>query len=191
MPKVAGTCERCHGNFLYYPSRALGRFCSRICRHPPFETRFWESANRATPDECWIWSGSVVRGYGRIGWNGRTWKAHRASWVLHHGREIPDGMCVCHACDTPPCVNPKHLHLGDHAANMAEMSARNRGRYPRGADTITAKLTDDHVRSILLASRGGATQMALAKTFSVSQTTVSLVARGKSWKHITRAPVLR
>lgn len=80
---------------------------------------------------CWLWEGATIRsGYGRHNINGVQMGAHRASWIIHNG-DIPDGMHVCHKCDTPPCVNPDHLFLGTHADNMRDMQAKERGLFKK------------------------------------------------------------
>ncbi len=106
----------------------------------PIEIRFWRKVERAGPDECWLWQGSLTTfGYGNIqkaGKNNGTIRTHRLSWQLHNG-PVPDGMDVLHICDVRHCVNPAHLFLGDHAANMKDMAVKNRG---------TTKLSPDDVR---------------------------------------------
>jgi hypothetical protein len=51
--------------------------------------------------------------------------AHRAAWEVTFG-PIPDGLFVCHSCDTPACVRPDHLFLGTLADNNLDMVGKMR-----------------------------------------------------------------
>jgi hypothetical protein len=104
-----------------YPKRAI----------TPILDRFWRYSNEGEPDQCWEWTGKARHpfGYGVFGLGTRqagTMQAHRFSYQLYVG-PIPDGMCVLHKCDNPPCVNPDHLFLGTRADNNHDMIAK--GRY--------------------------------------------------------------
>jgi hypothetical protein len=79
-----------------------------------------------TPCEEWP-AGRSDEGYGYVRWENRQWQAHRLQWVLVNG-PIPEGLCVLHRCDNPPCVNPDHLFLGTRRDNNADMVAKSRGR---------------------------------------------------------------
>jgi hypothetical protein len=104
---------------------------------PDIETRFWQFVDVKGENDCWMWQGSHNgNGYGELSQyaltgNVKPKRAHRLSWEIHNGK-IPDGMCVCHHCDTPRCVNPNHLFLGTHADNMHDASVKGRaGRKPK------------------------------------------------------------
>ena len=76
---------------------------------------------------CWLWLGSQDRyGYGVVKTGGK-WicAAHRLFYQMHKG-PIPEGMLVCHTCDTPLCVNPDHLWLGTPKENVQDMIKKGR-----------------------------------------------------------------
>ena len=80
---------------------------------------------------CWLWDGGInAQGYGLISVGGRSISTHRTAYRLFIG-EIPagvghHGICVCHRCDVPACVNPAHLFLGTQKANIADMYSKGR-----------------------------------------------------------------
>lgn len=86
---------------------------------------------------CWIWQGKVCqgRGYGishpgGVAYaSGYSQNAHRMAYELANG-PIPKGLIICHACDTPLCVNPKHLWAGTNKENTQD--AVRKGRMASG-----------------------------------------------------------
>ena len=78
------------------------------------------------PNGCLEWTGYTnPMGYGQIGVDGKLMLTHRLAWELANG-PIPDGLCVCHACDRPPCADVTHLFLGTRADNDADRDAKGR-----------------------------------------------------------------
>lgn len=133
---------------------------------------------------CLNWVGHVVGGYGKIRWQGSRLFVHRAIYESVHG-PLAYGVCVCHRCDNPRCVNVSHLFAGTRADNNADKTAKGRqARGPKhglkGADHPLAKLSPEQVNEIR--SCRGKSQREIAILYGVSQTSVSAIINNKSWR---------
>lgn len=155
------------------------------------ESRFWSKVDKRGPDECWFWTGAVnEHGYGVMRPEGRrsgaTVKAHRVALMLT-GVDVTDRV-VLHHCDNPPCVNPAHLELGTQQDNLADMRAKGRGN--RGSVNGAAKLNEGDVALIRIWLALGVPQRELCQFYGLSKGTMSSLANGKTWRHVTVPPLL-
>lgn len=146
------------------------------------EERFWDKVAKIGDNECWGWTGSKIKkGYGNFWLNRRIVKVHRFSYELHKGK-IPDGLVVCHTCDNPPCVNPKHLWVGTVKDNAQDMIIKKRGADKKGEKSGHAKLTWKKVEKIRkMYSTGKYFQWEIGKIFLVSGANISDIIRNKTW----------
>lgn len=179
--------------------KARRKYCSMACmaigsrgkprkrKKQPIEKRFWSKVDVRSDDECWLWTGVKADfGYGHLKREVGFWKAHRLSWTLHYG-PIPDGLCVCHKCDNPPCVNPKHLFLGTQADNSRDMWRKGRAKVKGGFSHINAKgehngrakIKDCQVQEIRNLYKSGKSQQSIANLYGVGQTQISRIVRGE------------
>jgi hypothetical protein len=147
--------------------------------------RFWEKVDRRGPDECWVWKASMGNdGYGRFRVNSpyrSVLRPHKFSFLISHGST--NGLFVCHTCDNPPCVNPKHLWLGTPLQNTVDAKVKGRLRHPGspGETNPMSKLTQvdvDVIRSLLAQ---GVNNTKIAERFNVTHSMVSLIKLGKAW----------
>lgn len=144
--------------------------------------RFSAKYQAVTECGCWLWTGSSnPLGYGTFKLDGKAQMAHRASWMLHNG-PIPAGLCVCHKCDTPACVNPDHLFLGTNADNVADMVRKGRQSTARGEASGLAKITEREAVEIFQAA---GLQRDIAARYGVHQVQVSAIKCRLTWAHAT------
>ena len=142
-----------------------------------FQKKFIKTKN------CWVWLGAPnSKGYGRLYDEKKRIYAHRFAYENYIGA-IPPGMSVCHNCDNPACVNPRHLFLGTQNDNMQDKT--NKNRQAKGSKHGTAKLTEENVLQIKrLLLEKQMTQMDIGRIFNVTDKAISLIACGINWKHV-------
>jgi hypothetical protein len=180
----------------------------------PLLDRFWAKVDKT--DSCWLWTAAKGRnGYGLFtNGAGRLVPAHRFIWEVTYG-EIPKGVMVCHNCpsgDNPSCVNPAHLWLGTHQANMVDRNMKGRAasgerhvsrthpevlmrgdthyartqpeRLARGERHGMTPLTSEQVRTIRTDYAAGASAVALGQRYGVDRTTIHNIVTRKTWAHV-------
>ena len=198
------------------PSRndVLERLLERVDKHN-------ENANSWKGSKCWLFNGPTV---GKLHWGvfnmgkhfykrGKYYQtaAHRAMWILVYG-DISDPMLhVCHHCDVPLCVNPKHLFLGtaqDDANDKVSKGRQHKGKdhyihrnehhrnrfkdvlkahpeyRPRGEANGSAKLTEIGVANARKQYDNGVTVAQLARDYNVSYMVMKKAVRRLTWKHV-------
>lgn len=148
--------------------------------------RLWAKIEVRGADECWPFTGYLLKGYGRIGLGRRdegVAYAHRLVAEIAHGEGAP-GAEARHLCGNAVCCNPAHLAWGDQSANESDKVAH--GTSNRGARHGMAKLRPEDVIEIRARLAAGQSQKVVSGAFGITQQTVSDIARRHTWAHLTR-----
>lgn len=148
------------------------------------DSSFWSKVDKS--GDCWLWTGyRMPSGYGRHTINGKEYLTHRLALEWRIGSRIPPGLCACHRCDVPSCVNPDHLWVGTRRENMIDRTSK--GRQAKGETSGASKLSTSAAYAIrAAAAKGGyGTQSALARQYGVSRQAVSQLLRGATWRHLS------
>lgn len=199
--RVEFVCKNCSAVFVRYASQLknvrqnAGTYCSLACRNvaarvarslnmrATFAERFWRKAARA-PNGCLEWQGSISSsGYGTVKQEGLARSTHVVAWTLTYGE--PSDW-VLHRCDNRKCVDPNHLFIGSRQDNVDDMMRKGRLNSRIGSANHRAQLTEAQVQEIRERfAVGGVRQVDLATEYGVTQTTISVIVRGASWKHLS------
>lgn len=145
--------------------------------------RFLGRVHKRGPDECWYFGKNQVRPNFSV--NDKSYVAARVAWKIKTGKD-PGDFLVCHTCDNPLCVNPRHLFLGTEADNMIDKENKGRGNQAKGAAHCrhTAKLTVDDISDIRFLLKQGFTHRELAISYCVHHTQITAINTGRNWSHI-------
>lgn len=131
------------------------------------------AALSADPHGCVLWPLSPDSyGYGRISIGGRRRIVTHAVLEMAGCPRPPRGHAL-HSCDTPACINPRHLRWGTHQENMQDMSER--GRSP---------VTREVVRSIRARAAAGETGQSIAADLGIDKSTACRIITRKTWGNI-------
>lgn len=150
--------------------------------------RFMDKVELIPFHTCWEWTGHILKkGYGTFWENEKGFSniASRSAYELFVGA-VPDGKLVCHSCDNPSCVNPRHLWLGEPIDNSKDMLAK--GREAKGLRQAgRRRLSVEDVVAMRKKYRRGEKGLgykALAKEFDVAPTTARCVLSRKTWWYV-------
>lgn len=146
---------------------------------------------------CWIWQGAVGghktgsrHQYPSVHYRGETARGNRIVYQLTYG-EIPKGLLVCHSCDEPLCINPKHLFLGTQQHNMRDAALKGRVKVPglKGEEHANAKFTDEEVIQLRKDyQQGKFTYRGKAEELGINRTTLGRLLSGATYSYLPLYP---
>jgi predicted XRE-type DNA-binding protein len=150
-----------------------------------FTNRFWRKVDIKGEDSCWNWlAGADKDGYGFVTFHGITYKSTHIAYMITYG-EFENGLFVCHKCDNPSCVNPKHLFLGTGNDNVKDRHSKKRDAI--GSQVGTSKLNEEQVSEIMrLYFNKEMMVKDIAEKFGINRSTITKIAKGTGWQHVEK-----
>ena len=147
-------------------------FWTRVDKRGPLPDQ--SLSHYAGLSRCWMWTGfRNSEGYGHATVAKRMMLAHRASWLFTYGEPLP--RFVCHRCDNPGCVNPKHLFAGDPLTNTRDCVAKGRNPFPGR----NRHLSDAVIARVLALRLQGFSGVHTARLLGVKYAHISRIYTGK------------
>lgn len=160
-------------------------FCSIVCRNrgnafkkrkPMTLERLFARCKR-DDNGCLVYQGPLNHNGHGVAGNGQL--AHREAWRLANG-PIPPVICVCHRCDNPACLEPKHLWLGTNSDNQRDKVCKGRQAH------VGRRFTDSDIARMQSLHSSGATARSIARRFSSSEHYIHKILAGRARKPRTR-----
>jgi hypothetical protein len=147
--------------------------------------RFLQKVDKGkAASDCWVWTGSKVRGYGQLRMlkTDGTWtmeRAHRYSYKEFNG-EFDSSLMVCHTCDNPSCVNPAHLFVGTAKENAQDKVKK--GRQPIIRNPKFNNLNKEIAENIRKDYKLGMSYSELEEKYKTSKPQVCRIVLNQIWK---------
>ncbi len=143
--------------------------------------RFWSKVDKRGPDDCWEWTAGTTDGIrGRFCIKGVDYVASRVVYYISNGKK-PGVKDVCHTCDNPNCVNPKHIWIGTRGDNNRDRESKGRSTPVQGSINGRAKLTEEDVIAIRQSPKNCTI---LGIEYGVHLSLISRIRLRKCWKHV-------
>lgn len=145
------------------------------------QARFWEHVDKRSEDECWLWTGlkggNERNKYGKLD----GYFVHRLSYAINY-YDPPLDMAVCHSCDTPLCVNPRHLTLGTIKDNAVDAQKKGMLHIPGRHDQLSVSI--DTELKIVGMMKSGTPAWQITKTLGIKNVQVVKSVLGRWNKRI-------
>lgn len=143
------------------------------------------SSNIYNNNNCLLWNGYQLNGYGTISIDNITYRVHKVSYWIHNNykkiSDIPHNndetkLVIRHLCNNSLCVEPSHLLLGTDYKNNYEDKIE-AGTIQRGNNHYNSKINEDLAKQIKLSkfprkNENYLTQKERALKFNVSLNTI-------------------
>lgn len=146
-------------------------------KYPDLKTAILSNIEIDPNTGCWNWQMSLLqdRGYGRLTYESKAYRTHRASYETFVGK-IEDGLFVCHKCNNPRCCNPDHLYLGTHYDNMQDR--KQSGGYVKNGKE---KLNPQICKQIRNLSNSGKSVVKISEITGLGKTTINRVLKNERY----------
>lgn len=157
--------------------------------------RFWNKVQET--DTCWLWTAGKTGkkgnkgGYGQFEVNGKTRYAHHIAYILVNHLPLETTLYLCHSCDTPACVRPAHLMVGNDKINARDMMNKGRGRgqfqkatgtpFQKGLTPPKTIINAEIASNIKQKLNKGESATVIAKDLNLSRHIVYNIKYGKCW----------
>jgi len=138
----------------------------------------------------------------------RHYTLHRVAYQIFYNEDITNEDIICHKCDNPKCINPKHLFKGTHNDNVQDKVKKNRqakgiesGRYVTGyyskylpiekpkpefetlfSRSLTKELSDELI--VVIKNRSNKTLKSISEEYNLPYQTIRDISCGRTYKNL-------